>query len=52
MNQADRFTRAISSKSTALTAAATLISCIFYVVAWEVLYFNFLHGFMDNTAPI
>ena len=26
----------------------TLISCVFYVVTWEVLYFNFLHGFMDT----
>jgi len=26
----------------------TLISCAFYVVTWEVVYFNFLHGFMDS----
>src|SRR5579863_9331470 len=26
----------------------TLISCVFYVVTWEILYFNFMHGFMDN----
>ncbi len=27
----------------------TLISCVFYVVTWEILYFNFLpHGFMDS----
>jgi hypothetical protein len=26
----------------------TLISCICYVVTWEVLYFNFLPGFMDK----
>jgi hypothetical protein len=26
----------------------TLISCAFYVVTWEVLYFNFLHGIMDS----
>jgi hypothetical protein len=26
----------------------TLISCIFYVVTWEIIYFNFLHGFMDS----
>jgi len=26
----------------------TLISCAFYVVTWEILYFNFLHGFMDG----
>jgi hypothetical protein len=26
----------------------TLISCAFYVVTWEILYFNFMHGFMDG----
>jgi hypothetical protein len=26
----------------------TLISCAFYVVTWEVLYFNFMHGSMDS----
>jgi hypothetical protein len=26
----------------------TLISCVFYVVTWEILYFNFMHGFMDS----
>ena len=26
----------------------TLISCVFYVVTWEILYFNFMHGFMDG----
>jgi hypothetical protein len=26
----------------------TLISCVFYVVTWEVVYFNFLHGMMDG----
>lgn len=26
----------------------TLISCVCYVVTWEILYFNFLHGFMDK----
>jgi hypothetical protein len=26
----------------------TLISCAFYVVTWEILYFNFLPHFMDN----
>jgi len=28
----------------------TLISCTFYVVTWEILYFNFMHGFMDSYA--
>ena len=26
----------------------TLISCIFYVVTWEIVYFKFLSGFMDS----
>jgi len=26
----------------------TLISCAFYVVTWEIIYFNFLPGFMDD----
>ncbi len=25
-----------------------LISCAFYVITWEILYFNFMHGFMDT----
>jgi hypothetical protein len=25
-----------------------LISSAFYVLTWEIVYFNFLHGFMDN----
>jgi hypothetical protein len=28
----------------------TLITCVFYVVTWEVLYFNFLPDFMDKYA--
>lgn len=28
----------------------TLISCMCYVVTWEVLYFNFTHGFVDQYA--
>jgi len=28
--------------------AITLISCLFYVITWEILYFNFMHNFMDN----
>jgi len=28
----------------------TLISCVFYVVTWEVIYFNFMHDFMDKYA--
>lgn len=37
------FTRAF-----AVGISITLISCIFYVVTWEILYFNFMHDFMDN----
>jgi hypothetical protein len=36
------------TKAFAVGISITLISCICYVVTWEVLYFNFLHGFMDK----
>jgi hypothetical protein len=37
------------TKAFAVGISITLISCIFYVVTWEVLYFNFLPSdFMDN----
>jgi hypothetical protein len=36
------------AKAFAVGISITLISCICYVVTWEVLYFNFLHGFMDK----
>ena len=26
----------------------TLISCVFYVVTWEIIYFKFMPNFMDN----
>src|SRR6202162_3271196 len=35
-------------KAFAVGISITLISCIFYVVTWEVLYFNFLPDFMDK----
>jgi len=38
-----RFTKAF-----AVGISITLISCICYVVTWEVLYFHFLPGFMDK----
>ena len=38
------------SRGFALGISITLISCVFYVVTWEVLYFNFLHGFMDQYS--
>lgn len=28
----------------------TLISCVFYVVAWEILYYNFMPDFLDKYA--
>jgi hypothetical protein len=28
--------------------AITLISCLFYVITWQILYFNFMHNYMDN----
>jgi hypothetical protein len=36
------------TKAFAVGICITLISCIFYVVTWEILYFNFMHDFMDN----
>src|SRR5450755_617555 len=37
------------SKAFAVGISITLISCIFYVLTWEILYFNFLHhDFMDQ----
>jgi Protein of unknown function (DUF4199) len=35
-------------KAFAIGISITLISCIFYVVTWEILYFNFLPDFMDK----
>jgi small-conductance mechanosensitive channel len=28
----------------------TLITCVCYVVTWEIIYFNFMHNFMDEYA--
>jgi Protein of unknown function (DUF4199) len=36
------------TKAFAVGISITLISCLFYVVTWEILYFNFLPGFMDK----
>jgi Protein of unknown function (DUF4199) len=36
------------TKAFAVGISITLISCICYVVTWEILYFNFMHDFMDN----
>lgn len=35
-------------KAFAVGILITLISCICYVVTWEVIYFNFMHDFMDK----
>jgi Protein of unknown function (DUF4199) len=34
-------------KAFAVGLSITLISCIFYVVTWEVIYYNFIPGFWD-----
>src|SRR5258708_26910848 len=34
----------------AVGISITVISCIFYVVTWEILYFNFLPDFMDKYS--
>ena len=38
------------SKGFAVGICITLISCLFYVATWEVLYFNFMPGFMDKYS--
>src|SRR5258706_13691071 len=38
------------SKAFAVGISITVISCIFYVVTWEILYFNFLPAFMDKYS--
>jgi hypothetical protein len=38
------------AKGFAVGISITVISCLFYVVTWEILYFHFLPGFMDKYA--
>jgi hypothetical protein len=38
------------TKGFAVGIAITLISCVFYVVTWEVLYFTVMHDHMDKYA--
>jgi hypothetical protein len=38
------------SKAFAIGICITLISCIFYVATWEIIYFNFMHNFMDQYS--
>jgi hypothetical protein len=35
-------------KAFGIGIAITLISCLCYVVTWEIIYFNFMHNFMDD----
>ena len=37
-------------KAFTIGISITLISCVFYVVTWEIIYFNFLHDFADKYA--
>ena len=36
------------AKAFAVGISITLISCLCYVVTWEIIYFNFMHDFMDK----
>jgi hypothetical protein len=38
------------ARAFAVGIAITLITCVFYVVTWEIIYFNFMHDFMDKYA--
>ncbi len=38
------------AKAFAVGISITLVTCLFYVATWEILYFNFLHNFMDEYA--
>lgn len=38
------------TKALTVGISITVISCICYVVTWEILYFNFLPGFMDKYS--
>lgn len=35
-------------KAFAVGISITLITCAFYVLTWEIIYFNFMHDFMDK----
>ena len=35
-------------KAFAIGICITLISCFFYIVTWEIIYFNFMHDFLDK----
>ena len=40
------------SKAFTVGLSITLISCIIYVVSWEIIYFNFMHNFMDEYGAM
>jgi hypothetical protein len=37
-------------KAFAVGICITLISCVFYVVTWEIIYYNFMPHFLDNYS--
>jgi hypothetical protein len=37
-------------KAFAVGISITLITCVFYVLTWEIIYFNFMHDFMDKYS--
>ncbi len=38
------------AKAFGVGLAITVISCLCYVVTWEIIYFNFMHDFMDKYS--
>jgi hypothetical protein len=38
------------AKAFGIGISITLITCVFYVVTWEVIYFNFMHDFIDKYS--
>ncbi len=38
------------TKAFAVGISITLITCVFYVLTWEIIYFNFMPDFMDKYA--
>lgn len=38
------------AKAFGIGICIALISCLFYVVTWEILYFNFMHDYLDKYA--
>ena len=40
------------AKAFAVGICITLISCVFYVVTWEIIYFNFMPDFMDKYGAL